>query len=359
MPVNYDNAVVQVNIFRSSGYGPSRDFSSAVYLVDLANNSLEGGTAIGTNDSLYTVVSSVGDLNLANKENAGSYSASTIAAVTAYFAQIARPKKLYIVAVDLVGGDTYANILETVYNNIPFTWICTNNRTAAIIVAVANALAALDDKTIYIAQSDSSLIKGSTGDYASGTFGTAFTNKQIVYGVLADDTAHMDMRHMGAFCTVDLYVDCPTGDIPVERAESSDYTTTELNNAHANKWNVNGAYGNKNLTRPGITLDGTDMYVLITEVFSSTLIKDYYTRYKLDQGKKKVFLDDRGRASIVGPGKQALDLLYSANHIESEYSCISPEITDSDRTNKIIRVNLSYNILHSARTVNVNVYMEV
>jgi hypothetical protein len=364
MGINYNNAVVDVNIFRSAGYYRSRDFNTVVYMVDLASNNMAGitgETSIGTNDSVYAVISSPGELTLANQATTGSFSAGTIAAVTAYFQQVARPKRIYIVAVDIVGGDSFASILPTIYQNIPFMWLCCNTRTAATIVAIANAQAAMYEKTIYVAQSNSALIKGSAEDYADGAFGDAFTNKSYVFGLLAEDTMYHDMRYVGAISTVNLYVDCPPGDIPVVSPELVTYSTTEIANSATNYWNVNAPLGNLNTTRPGWTLDGKAIYIMISEIFAKAIVQEKYIQLKNTLGlrKQKLRMDAKGMATANTPGKEALQMLEGANHIKEDYVCEVQEITEDDETSQNIRVNLTFSILKSATTVSVNVYMEI
>lgn len=125
------NDTITINIDLDAAPSVSTGFGTALLLVDLATNSLDGNRVV-TYTELATATAD---------QLAGFISAGTLLAVTAAFAQRPQPEQFKLGYVDLVGGETYATGLAAVIAADPdFYGVCINVRTDAEILLVAAAV---------------------------------------------------------------------------------------------------------------------------------------------------------------------------------------------------------------------------
>lgn len=357
--------VVTVEVLRFTQNFVARDFSQVIYLVPLATNSLAGAspTDLGANDSKYCVLTSASAANSANDDTSGSFSATTISALTYFFRQTPKPTRITVIAVDLVGTDTYHGIIPTYLDTgNDFTYLTAQTRTASVIVAVNNALAALTRKRWSVMQCNDSTIKASSGTYAAGTLGTAWTTKEYCIGLCAPDDQFDDMKYCGQLSTFRYITDnCPPGDLVFVGAEAKTYIDGEVDNIKANNWNLNAKFGSSNLTNNGVFTDGSAVYAQLTaETFADALtvaLSNLKTRRSFI--KAKTPMNSKGRTAITAECIPIVQFFIDKEHFDGdkEYEVIVPDFTSDLLASKTIPVFISAVILDSAIKIGVKVYM--
>jgi hypothetical protein len=357
--------VVTVDVLRFTANFVARDFSEVIYLVPLATNSLAGAspTAFGVEDSKYVSVTSAGAANSANSSTAGSFSATSISGITYFFRQLPRPTKITVIAVDLVGGDTYHGILQTYLNTgNDFTYVTVQTRTEAIIVAITGALAALTRKRWLVAQCNGSTIKAASSTYAAGALGTAWTAKEYCIGLCAPDAQFDDMKYVGQISTFNYTTDnCPPGDLTFVGAEAKLYLDSEVGYIKANNWNLNAKFGSGNITNNGVFADGSQVYAQLTaETFADALtVALSNLKTKNSFIKAKTPMNKKGRTMITAVCMPILQTFIDREHFdgEQEYEVQVPDFTSDMLAAKTIPVYISAAILDSAIKISVKVYM--
>jgi hypothetical protein len=355
--LTFDDYVISVEGITYSASFEARDFTKVVYLVPFATNSLAGanGTALGANDSIYVTLNGAGDANKANLATAGSFSATTINALTAFFQQRTRPAKITVISVDLVGGDTYAGIIATyIAAGEDFFWLGSQLRTAANIVALSGALAALDKKCVFVGQCNDSTIIGNGATYAAGTLGTAWTTKEYCFGLLAPDAVFDDMRYLGQISTFKYTIDkCPPSDLVFIGATAKTYTKSQRDNALANNWNVNATIGKKNITNPGTTADGAPLYHTISaESFNDMLlVRLGELKVSNSVGKKKLPMNIVGQRLVKAEVLTIVDFFFDREHFDKtrEYIVEPVVLTPELIAAETIPVYVEVYFLNSAR----------
>lgn len=358
--------IITVDVLLNSASFVATDFTKVIYLVPLATNSLAGAspTAFGAHGSKYVSVSSPGAASTANLDTSGSFSATSINALTAFFRQRPIPSSITVIAVDLVGGDAYDDVIaDYLATGNDFQYVLKQERTAAVTVAVADALAALTDrKRFLVAQCNDSTIKAASGTYAAGTLGSAWTTKEYCIGLLAPDAQFDDMRYCGQISTFRyLFDNCPCGDLVFIGAEAKTYTDPEKEYALANFWNLNAKFGRSNITNEGVFADGTDVYTYISIVTFADALKVALSNLKVKYSsrKQKLPMDSDGRKLITSTCLPIITDFIAKQHFDKEepYSVVVPDFSDELKANKNIPVYITATTLHSATKVGVKVYV--
>lgn len=355
--LDYKDYIANVSVTNVGVISTFFDFNAVILLVPLASNSMAGldAEAFGSEDSTYVEIFDTGKLNTANNNTAGSFSAATISAVTAFFAQRPKPKSITIIAVDLVGGDTYASILQTYLDaGRDFFYVTSINRTDSISVAICNALAALDRKRLHIFQNAGSTIIAASGTYAAGTFGTAFTSKEYGLGLYKADTEYDDMKYTGQLASVNPLTDpCPPGDLIFQLASASSATSGQQTNAETNFWNINAKAGNDNITEPGVTLDGYPIYQTLAAEGFSEAVRQMFLTEKIQLSKKKRKWPMTNAQNTINAAKVATIFYDFCNRDyfdkTQDHFITGETVTDTDKALEMFRITAEMQYLKSAR----------
>lgn len=284
-------------------------FGGNLWLVPLASNSLAGASpqGVGANASVYATLTSAGEAVTANADTAGSFSAETIAALTAFFNQQPRPTQVTIVAVDLVGTDTYAGILAAMdVEQGGFRWLQTPHvRDGSVQAAIATALSGLSTRRIYVTQGSDTDYRGSTGDMGGTALGGLADGKDGVFLLWHDiDAQFDDVRYAGAISTADPDVVSAPGDLPIQGgAALAPLTQGQKNNLRANF--VNFALplpGAPRFVDPGVMLDGRPLYERVTAMWFETRLVERLSAFKVGRStrQEKVLITPASQAEIVG-----------------------------------------------------------
>lgn len=145
MPVNTHLSRIAVTVNLDAVVAQEQGFN-VLYLVPLASNSLNSAT--------YVEYTSYADAVADN--TAGYISSTTLQALSDVFSQTNVPERVYVAAVDLVGGDTYDDGVTAMLAeaDVSFYGICIQDRSDAAITAVSAQVEALTEQKLFFCQSD-------------------------------------------------------------------------------------------------------------------------------------------------------------------------------------------------------------
>lgn len=350
-------------------------FGGNLWMVPLADNSLAGSSpqGVGENDSVYATLTSAAEAVAANADTAGSYSAATINALTAFFNQEPQPTQVVIVAVDLVGTDTYGGILAAMeVQQGDFVWIQTPHlRTAATQAAIATAASGLARKRVYVAQGSVADYKGSAGDFAGTDLGGLADGKAGTFLIWHNADAEFDdVRYAGSISTADPDVVSAPGDLPITGGGAlAPLTQGEKNNLRTN--NVNFALplpGAPRFMDPGVMLDGRPLYERVTAMWFETRLVERLAGFKVAKStnREKVFITPAGQAEVIGTVlKPLVDEGISAGHFLSADEggtvvIVGRPITVDDVNAQRLRFQIQLSFAASARVfvLDVNIARE-
>jgi len=105
-----------ITVFLSAQPAPVTSFNTILFVDTLANSTLTGfdnEVAFGSNGSKYVQIATAAEMTAANDASAGSISAAAIVDVTGALTHSKSPSSVYLLAVDIVGGDAYTTIFAT------------------------------------------------------------------------------------------------------------------------------------------------------------------------------------------------------------------------------------------------------
>ena len=320
------------------------DFTNIVYIIPLTGNSGAGLTTIdlGEHNSYYFVCTSAADLLIANLTTAGSFSALTIQAVSQYFAQIPRPSKLFIIAVDTANSDTASTML-TAYEviNENYSAVVTQDRTINGIAAIGTTLNGFTRKKLLLAQTDATAIKSDNATFLATNLGTAYAYPKFTSILVCADSTDNILGYAGSLLAGDIAVKCPPSDLLIESGVVSNYDATTRANIRANHANYYMLAGKIGRVREGRTLNGKFTYIALTTMWA---VQDLQTRVLDDSNngvaaKNKFPLNEEGQQRLIAIHEMHFDAGFKAGHYDNTKpsEVYSPDISDADRESGTLR----------------------
>lgn len=343
---------IQANISLSAPPSAVTNFQSTMLLVDLATNTLDG-------DNVRQYTSSE---DVATDLAAGFISSATAAQANAAFGQTARPKitDLKIHAVDLVGGETYAEapaLLRAA--GVDFYGVALNVRDATNIEATSLAVETLGKAMMSFQNSDSDWL--TTGLPAA--FPNMGTRERTIGNYHDEDTQYLDAGTLGAGLA--FSPDDKSSPWTMTVGGVNPYTTGLTSGqrtfAQGNNMNVLGTFGSiPNWLDPGVNMAGRE----IKHMISRDWLEDRLLARTYDA---VISLSNDGEPLPVTPGGQVilgtiLDSLFKEGvdlgHFVSS-SVSYPAITATDRSLRRVRVNGSATFVVGGRLVTYGINLSV
>lgn len=328
-------------------------FGTVLFLVAQATNSLNGDRVVAYSSAAA-----------AEADNAAGYiSAATYAVIVDMFSQRPAPTTVLVGRVDLVGGETYPQGYTAVKAvRTDFYVVCCDDRTASVHMAMAAVIET--ERRLFVAQSDDAdwLTTGLPSGYSGWD---AYERSVMVYYTTdATGVAESWAANRIAFSADDKSVPwhSPVRSIAAMTAPSD----TEKGYLDANNANHGLPYAGSGFTfcmDPGFTATGRPIYEIVSADWLVTRCEEDFAALVMglaDRGNK-LPISEKGQLVVLGKvrarlrqGSTGESRHFADNPAETRAEAVA--ITDDDRTNFRIRINVFAMYEGSARKFNQTFY---
>lgn len=350
LATHLDNLIINITLGTSPV--PRAGFGNVLLLVDQA-----AGTGNGLGGARHKVYTSAAQAQ--TDQTAGLITTTTLAAVTALFAQRPRPSKIVVGRVDTGGSETYVTGYAAVkVATQDFYVVCADTRTASVQAALAAVVEA--ERRILIVQSGES----SWLDAGVPTGFSAIASNERT-GVVYHDAAAAwsDVAWAGGR----LAFDPDTTSAPWHYAALkgvASYTTqptqAQKDALDANKCNHGLVLGGETFViDPGVSLAGRPLYEIMTADWFEARLEERLTQLLLDHSARgeKLTVDIVGQTKVLAEIQALIAQGRTAGHFDPDPAnsrIVGETITTSDRTAQTLRFSGDVTLAVGARKLTVN-----
>jgi hypothetical protein len=359
----YGAGNITINLYLQAVKLAGADFTTALYLVDQATNSLNGDR--------YVTYQNTTDVTTA--ETAGYISAAVSQALQDAFAQSPTPQKILVGRVDTAGGEGYDDGLTAVIAaGAGFYGIAIDKRTSTEILAVSAAVESLvtDNHLGYLF-----VFQSADADWLTASYPAAFTaveNREQT-AICYHDTA---TEYMDLCWLVNRLVHDPderSAPWPSSLKEVADYatvvTSTQKGHTYTNHVNLGALWGAAAFwVDPGHNAAGRPLDQIVSKDWFRARLWEDITTLVQDLSAKgiKLAVNAAGQNTILGLIRKRLQQGVAAVHFDETQKddgtdlprATAITITDADITAQRLRFDVEAVFATSARVFTLNVYLQ-